>query len=183
MGTATGTAISSGQWVKFFNRIAKGYSVSNALQHAKIDRSTAYRYKNTYPDISSRWEQALADGAEFLEDTARKRAVEGVKRTTGVYYQGILVGVETEIKYSDRLLLAMLAARNPAYRFDGGTQVEQRVMQELGKMLDLLHRKLPTEIYAQIIDVLAVGDDTIDADTIISQAAPKAITESSEPDT
>lgn len=180
-GVAAGNAVSAGQWTKFFNRIAKGYSVSNALQHAKIDRSTAYNYKKRYQHIAQRWEQALIDGAEFLEDTARKRAVEGVRKETGIYYQGERIATEVEIKYSDRLLLAMLAARNPAYRLDSGSAVEQRVMQELGRMLDLLARKLPGDVYAAVIDVLAAGDDgVIDVSATVSTAAPRAIAESTE---
>jgi hypothetical protein len=173
--------ISAAQWEKFFNRLGKAYSVSNALSYAKIDRSTAYRYKKNSKHIAARWEQAIADGAEYLEDTARKRAVEGVRKETGVYYQGDLIATEIEIKYSDGLLRAMLAARNPAYRLDSASQVQQQVMQELAKMVDLLQRKLPPDVYAQIIDVLALGDDgIIDVSAEDSARAQITATESTE---
>ena len=173
--------VSANQWEKFFRRVAKSYSISNALTYAKIDRSTAYRLKKANAHIAARWEQAIADGTEYLEDTARKRAVEGVQKQTGIYYQGECIAVETEIKYSDGLLRAMLAARNPAYRLDSQSTVEQRVMQELSKMLDLLAKKLSPDVYKLVIDVLSAGDDgVIDVSAEVSQAAPKAITDSRE---
>lgn len=72
-------------------------------------------------------EEAQRVGYMGLESAALQRAVHGVEK--GVYYKG--EKVDTEIQYSDTLLVKMLEARVPAYKkgadagttFNGPTQI------------------------------------------------------------
>lgn len=58
---------------------------------AGIDRTTAYKAREKSPEFAAGWADALEDGVDVLEATARKRAMAG----------------------SDMLLLALLKAHRP----------------------------------------------------------------------
>ena len=57
-------------------------------------------------------ERALEEGVECIEQEAIRRGRDGV--TKDVYYKGCIVG--SERVFSDSLLLALLKAKDPAYR-------------------------------------------------------------------
>jgi len=160
------------QWRKFFDTLSMGLSIRKACEDSGISRATAYRYRND-PDfawVKERWETALQEGAEYLEDTAHERAVDGVTSTYRQYsIKGDLISEQVTTKYSDRLLLAMLAARNPAYRNSASDQVQQLLIKELTRVLDLLQRKLPPDVYEVVIEILSTDDNA----TISATAAPQ----------
>lgn len=175
------TTIKPEQWRIFFDTLSTGLSVREACKKSGIARKTAYRARSNIDWIRERWEEALIEGNEYLEDTAHERAVVGIASTHNVYTtRGELVSSHVETKYSDRLLLAMLAARNPAYRQAASDQVQQRLLQELTKMLDLLQRKLPPDVYEQVVDVLSSGYENVDP---TNRAETPRYLESGEEDT
>lgn len=159
------TTIKPQQWRIFFDTLSTGLSVREACRKSGISRQTAYRAKDNVDWIGQRWQEALLEGAEYLEDTAHERAVNGVTSTHHVYTtRGELIASHVETKYSDRLLLAMLGAKNPAYRQSASDQVQTRVFQELTRLLDLLQKKLPPDVYEMVIEAIATDTGIIDVD-------------------
>lgn len=158
-------SVTSAQWRIFFDALGEANSVSIACRKSKIPRSTAYWHQKNDVNIKERWQEALQTGVEYLTDAATERAVIGVTSTHRSFSRGELVYEEVETKYSDGLLKMLLAARDPAFRQTTNDQVQAKLQQELTRMLDLFQRKLSPEIYQQVIEVLANGDDVIDAAT------------------
>ncbi len=94
---------------KFLEALCHGFSVSGACQQAVIGRRTVYEWRDEDEEFKAAWEEALKAGNEFLEDEARRRAVEGVDEPR--FYEGELCGHVR--KYSDTLLIFLLKARDP----------------------------------------------------------------------
>jgi hypothetical protein len=130
-----------------FAELAKHGQITRATTAAGLDRSTAYKTRDTDPEFGERWAKALDAYADSLEAAAHQRAVEGTDK--GVYHQGVLMA--TEKQYSDSLLALLLKAKRKEYRDNskvelsgpegGPLQVEQS----------------PTEIARTIAFALALG--------------------------
>src|SRR5262245_58992372 len=150
--------IEPAQWRIFFASLEAAESVSTALRKSKISRGLAYYYKRTEKVIAERWQEALEAGTDYLKDTATERAVNGVESVHEQYHRGELVARHVETKYSDRLLLALLASRDPSFRQTNNDQIQQRLVIELTRALDVLQRKLAPEIYELVVDALASAD-------------------------
>lgn len=93
----------------FLKVLRKQGNVTKACAAAKIERSTAYRHKESDKAFAELWQEALDEAADHLEAEAWRRATVGVKK--GVYYQG--ERVDTELEYSDSLLALLLKAHKP----------------------------------------------------------------------
>ncbi len=91
----------------FFAEMAKHGLVTTAANTAGIDRSNAYKLRDSDPGFAERWTKALETYVDTLEAAAHQRAVTGFKK--GVWHQGQQVG--EEIQYSDSLLSLMLKAK------------------------------------------------------------------------
>lgn len=91
----------------FFAELAKHGLVTTAANTAGIDRSNAYKLRDSDPGFAERWTKALETYVDTLEAAAHQRAVTGIPK--GVWHQGEQVG--TEIQYSDSLLSLMLKAK------------------------------------------------------------------------
>ena len=94
---------------RMLEALARGMSPGYAANAAGVGRSTAYLWRQQDPQFAQKWDEAVAEGIDCLEEEARRRAVEGVKRP--VYRGGVFVGEIT--KYSDRLLIFLLKTRRP----------------------------------------------------------------------
>ena len=94
---------------RMLEALALGMSPMRAANAAGVGRSTAYLWRQEDPEFAAKWDEAVAEGIDRLEDEAFRRAVKGVKRP--VYRGGVLVGEITE--YSDRLLMFLLKRRRP----------------------------------------------------------------------
>jgi hypothetical protein len=99
---------------KFLERLAAGWSVTDAARSAGIVPRTAYNYRTAgTPEYNAvfeaAWDDALEAGTDRLEDEAMRRAVEGTEKP--VYQRGLLVGRVRE--YSDTLTVFLLKARRP----------------------------------------------------------------------
>lgn len=164
------------QWRIFFDCLDNAESVATACRKSKIPRSTVEWQRRNVNWVKERWQEAIENGNDYLKDAATERAVIGVTSTYNTYNRdGEIVASHVETKYSDRLLLALLAARDPAFRQSSSDQVTQRLTQELTKMLDLFQRKLSPDVYAQVIEVLSNADEMIDVTPIISQETPNQL--------
>ena len=93
----------------FLAALRKTCNVSRAAEAAGIDRHLHYKRLKKDPHYQYLVAEALAEGAQTLEDAAVERAVNGVLRTK--YWQGAPCGMEME--YSDSLLMFLLKAAKP----------------------------------------------------------------------
>jgi len=89
--------------------LRRGLTVSYAIQTLGLGRRASYTLKEKSPTFAREWAEAIKAGTDFLEDEARRRAVEGV--TKPVFYKGLECGSVQE--YSDGLLQFLLKGRRP----------------------------------------------------------------------
>lgn len=75
----------------FIESLMKGETVTGAAKAAKIDRKTAYNWRESDETFAAAWDDALEAGTERLEQEATRRALES----------------------SDTLLIFLLKARRP----------------------------------------------------------------------
>jgi hypothetical protein len=94
---------------RFLEALAAGSSITAAARAAGVDRRTPYKWRDSDPAFDEEWVSHLEAGTDALEDEARRRAVEGVKRP--IYHAGKRVGVVVE--HSDQLMMFLLKARRP----------------------------------------------------------------------
>lgn len=76
---------------------------------AKVSTPTAYAHRSDDPEFKARWDDAVEQAIQVLEQEAHRRAAIGVRRP--VFQSGKLVGTVTE--YSDTLLIFLLKANRP----------------------------------------------------------------------
>lgn len=93
----------------FLDALRDGLSVTAACIDAGISRSTAYEWREADDEFRKRWDEAIEEGTDRLEDEAQRRARDGV--TEPIYYKGSRVG-EVQ-RYSDTLMIFLLKARRP----------------------------------------------------------------------
>jgi hypothetical protein len=93
----------------FIAAYAECGTITRAAEIAGIERATHYKWLKEDPLYAKACEDAYEQAGERLEEEARRRAVEGVKKN--VYYQGQPCGVNTE--YSDTLLIFLLKGAKP----------------------------------------------------------------------
>lgn len=105
-------------------------NVTAAARVAGVERTNAYRWQEHDDQFAAAYREAEIEATETLEAEARRRAVEGVEKETGVYHRGQLIATQTEITYSDTLLIFLLKARAPEkyrerfdHRLQGGIEV------------------------------------------------------------
>lgn len=77
------------------------------------NRTEVYKWQERDDDFAGAYRQAELEAVELLEQEARRRAVEGTTRESGVYHQGQLVATEVETRYSDTLLIFLLKGLKP----------------------------------------------------------------------
>lgn len=110
MGTMT-----KHDWKPIFLRALREVPViRHACEAASIDRTTAWRHRQSDEDFAEAWDHALEEGIDRAEQEAFRRAVQGWEQ--GVWHQGVQVGTET--RYSDALLSLMLKGRRKSVYAD-----------------------------------------------------------------
>lgn len=92
----------------FLSFFRKNGNISKAARDANIDRRTHYDWLES-EGYKKAFEDAREEAADYLEEEAWRRAVEGVDEP--VWYQGMEVGAVR--RYSDTLLIVLLKARRP----------------------------------------------------------------------
>lgn len=93
----------------FLEALSLGFSIGHSAAKAGISRSRVYQLRKEDEEFARDWDEAEEKGSDYIEDEARRRAVEGV--TKPVFYQGDVCGYVQE--YSDTLLIQILKARRP----------------------------------------------------------------------
>jgi hypothetical protein len=76
---------------RFLNALRSGLTVTRACIEAEVAFSTVHSWRTHDPEFKAKWDEAMEQGADRLEDVARDRAVAG----------------------SDRLLIFLLKGRRP----------------------------------------------------------------------
>lgn len=94
---------------KFLDGFGKSCNVSKACKLAGIARNSAYLWRDDDKVFATKWNKAIEQAADLLEEEAIRRAKDGVKKP--VYQGGRLVGYVTE--YSDTLLIFLLKGAKP----------------------------------------------------------------------
>lgn len=98
---------------KFLDAFAQTAIILVACRSANINRTTVDYWKDRDPDFRLRFRQAEAEANDRIDAEIHRRAIQGVRRTKGVYYKGNLVGSEEIVEYSDTLLIFLAKARMP----------------------------------------------------------------------
>jgi len=86
--------------------------VSRACMAVGIGRQTAYDNRKQDKTFAIAWDEALEISTDLLEEEARRRAFNGVKKP--IYQGGKRVGYVQE--YSDTLLIFLLKANRKKFR-------------------------------------------------------------------
>lgn len=97
----------------FLVAFAQCGNVAQAAELAGIHRTTHYDWLGSDPQYAAAFVEAEDEAADRLEQEARRRAVEGVRREKSYYYKGERVGVDVETDYSDTLLIFLLKGLRP----------------------------------------------------------------------
>lgn len=132
---------------QFLKALGEGYTVSTAADLIGFTRTTLYNYKREDAEFSAVWDDAYKRGTEFMEDEARRRAIEGT--TKPIFYQGVQCGQVQE--YSDTLMLALLKARDPA-------KFRERADVNVSGNIALKVVSFAPQLEAPTIDVTPEGD-------------------------
>lgn len=100
----------SGAWRDVFLDVLRASAnVSRAARAAGVARTYVYEAKKADPDFAAAWAEAITEGVDELEESARDWALKGVK--TPVFYKGRKVGY-VHVKNAG-VLLALLKAHRP----------------------------------------------------------------------
>ena len=96
---------------RFIEVLGDSGSVTQACLAVRLSRASAYKLRRdpTAREFARGWEDAMASTVTLLAETALDRAVNGQEEK--VFHKGHFVG--HRIRYDNRLLLAMLRARDP----------------------------------------------------------------------
>lgn len=94
---------------RFLAALRKTGNVTQAAKAERVDRVTAYTWRNNDEEFAKQWDEALEEATDLLELEARRRAQDGTPEP--VYHRGQQVG--TVQKYSDTLLIFLLKAHRP----------------------------------------------------------------------
>jgi hypothetical protein len=102
----------NGRRRRFLAALGRTATVTEACDAAGIERSTAYRWRESSPAVVKAWDAAVARVVDRLEAEAVRRAADGWEEP--VYQQGREVG--RVLKFSDRMLELLLKRHKPEFR-------------------------------------------------------------------
>ena len=132
----------------FITELAKDGYVTRAAAVAGLDRSGAYKLYKADPEFAERWDAAMEEYHDKLEQEARRRAVDGWDK--GVWHQGVQVGAEKQ--YSDSLLALMLKAKR---RKEYGDASRMELANAPGESFRV--EESPTQVVRRIAFALTAG--------------------------
>ena len=107
-----GKTLTESDRATFLEVLAHGSPVSVAARAAGRSRSTLYAARDADEEFAAAWRDAWEEGADTLEEEARRRAIDGVAEP--IYHKGELV--DHVRRYSDALLMFLLKKRDPSFR-------------------------------------------------------------------
>lgn len=105
----------------FLEAFAQTANVSYACEVAGTTRRSAYNWREKDKDFSDKWDEAYETAVDRMEEAARSRAVDGVRKRK--FWQGEEIKVRNEetgkmepyleVEYSDQLLMFLLKSHRP----------------------------------------------------------------------
>ncbi|MDE2042476.1 MAG: hypothetical protein KGJ05_05345, partial [Alphaproteobacteria bacterium] len=95
-------ATDGGQRERFLRVLRKSANISRAARAAGIASSTLYDWRRSVPNFACRWDEAMNEALDTLEEVLRNRAMEGVERPH--FHGGEITGYYRT--YSDNLGLS-----------------------------------------------------------------------------
>lgn len=130
--TALGTKLTPKKRAAFLLELARAGNVTLAAQAAGVHRTHVYQWRESDLDFAAAWDAALDQAADLLEEEARRRAYEGLRRikfdrgrpimVPAVGADGLVVKDDkgnpelvpyVEHEYSDTLLIFLLKGARP----------------------------------------------------------------------
>lgn len=114
---------------EFLEALRQGWTVTAAAEYAGHYRRRWYELAERDQEFAAAMRDAIEAGTDALVEEARRRAVDGWDEP--VFRAGGLVGFVR--KYSDALLMRLLASRDPSWR--EGAQVQ--VVNAIGPQVEL----------------------------------------------
>jgi hypothetical protein len=104
---------------RFIDMLGEMANVRLAAQAARINRATAYKHRDLYPEFKKKWDEAIDEACDRLEAAAWDRAQNGVKREIMAKVKDAegkesFVAISEETRYSDVLLIFLLKAHRPS---------------------------------------------------------------------
>lgn len=102
----------------FLTALSQTGNVTSSCEKAGITRTHAYDVRQVDPEFAAAWQNALEIATDALEQEARRRAHEGLKRYRFTKSGQPILDPETgqpyfEHEYSDTLLIFLLKAHRP----------------------------------------------------------------------
>jgi hypothetical protein len=135
-------------------------NITVAAETAGVSRPTYYVWMEHDESFALAVREAEIEAVERLEEEARRRAVEGVRREEGVFYKGIQIATKVVTEYSDTLLIFLLKGAKPEKykdRQELSGKVSIEVQKEMEAALDRLRAELDGETYKRVLAALAAG--------------------------
>ena len=136
------TAKKGAREAQFLAALEQTGNVSRACVLSKFPRRSAYDLRDADEAFKKAWDATLDRAADLLEEEARRRAYQGVKKP--VFQGGKLVGHVQE--YSDTLLIFLLKGNKPAKFGDRTT-----IAGDKNNPIPLRHDIDSTELIAKIV--------------------------------
>ena len=149
----------------FLEGISQGLTPTKAAQRAQKPRLYFYHWRRMDHTFKVEWDDANEQGADLLEEEARRRAVNGVE--TPVYDKDGNLKY-TKVEYSDTLLHTLLKAARPAkfresFRPDasdddmsnpGSSSAMERLTLALEQVAESISKQTAKEVEAQEAKVI-----------------------------
>lgn len=95
----------------FLQHLAETGNVTESAEVSGHCRRSWYNLKDSDPEFSAAWDEALKQATDALIIEGRRRALKGVEEP--VFYQGDVCGYIR--RYSDTLLMFLVKAHRPEY--------------------------------------------------------------------
>ena len=108
----------------FLDSLRAGNTISFACDAFNLARRAMYQLREDDEAFRAEWDEAYEEGAEILEQEARRRAVDGIDKP--IVYRGVITGKVKE--YSDTLLIFLIKGRKPDVY---GDKIQQQQSGEL----------------------------------------------------
>jgi transposase-like protein len=105
-------------------------TITGAARDSGVDHKSHYRWRRECPAYAAAFDRTQHEAADVLEEEARRRAVKGVRTIRYGRDGKPLIDLATgepyvEVRYSDRLLMALLRANAPE-KFGGRVATTQQ---------------------------------------------------------
>lgn len=126
----------------FLAAYAEGGNITAAADAARMHRQRHYQWLAEDPAYAAAFEQAGEQAADRLEQEARRRATEGVRKERVFFYKGAVITDEAgepirevTTEYSDTLLIFLLKGVRPDKYAERRVVTERREIRERAEKL------------------------------------------------